>query len=766
MKKFVTACLAMGAAVAAFANSGIEGIHVSTKPYEIDFSIRTNAQVGHGAFSFFGPNVVKISYVPGGVKPTPSPVLDPGRKMPARIRIDHPRLAGVGELRVQESGNSMVISSPSGGRISVVIGDLAQGRLTAAVSEREHLYGMRGVPLEGDSDPSIFRDKGAYVAARSQGDGGAPVAFTRDFGVFVDSVDGEFQAGPGAISFSHGSRKDIEAYVIVGPPKETFATVAALTGKPPMPPKWSLGFMNSQWGLDEKELRAIIQGYRDRQIPLDTFILDFDYKAWGEDNYGEFRWNGTSNVGNVAPDKFPDGPSGKLGRDLAAQGVHLVGIMKPRVLVTNTKGGPTDAAREALAHNWFLPGQKPYPEYYSGRLANDVDFTTQPARDWFWSHAKGLYQTGISGWWNDEADEGFNSLGFFNMQRALYDGQRSISPNRVFSLNRNFYLGAQRYGFATWSGDINTGFDSMKRQASRMLAILDLGQTHWSMDSGGFGGHPTPENYARWIEFAALVPIMRVHNTFGEKRQPWVYGPEAEAAAKAAIQLRTQMIPTWYQLEHECSETGIGPVRPLFWEFPEDNQSEGLTDEWMIGPSILAAPILDKGVQSRSVYLPPGAWYPWAGGAPLKGHASITTPPDSDWKGIPLFVKAGAITVTQPVQQYVGQTKVQRLQLDVWPNVIGNAAGETYDDDGNTYDYTHGKSISQTFSLSSGGGQGVLTFEPPKGHFAPDAKTYRVVMHGKAVESAKLGGQPLPIQDNCIEVPAWTGCRVELKYRQ
>jgi alpha-glucosidase len=93
----------------------------------------------------------------------------------------------------------------------------------------------------------------------------------------------------------------------------------------------------------------------------------------------------------------------------------------------------------------------------------------------------------------------FNNFQFLNMGRLLYEGQRGYSDRRVWSINRNYYLGAQRYAYAEWSGDIQTGFESMQDQRMRMLATLNLGEAHWGMDTGGFFGHPSPENYARWM---------------------------------------------------------------------------------------------------------------------------------------------------------------------------------------------------------------------------------------------------------------------------
>ena len=175
--------------------------------------------------------------------------------------------------------------------------------------------------------------------------------------------------------------------------------------------------------------------------------------------------------------------------------------MKPRIHVDTEEG------RYATAHDLWIPGEKASPDYFSHKPVKDLDFDKPATRAWFFNPTlQHSFETGIVGWWNDEADEAGGDTQFLNMERALYDGQRAHSDTRVFSLNRNFWLGAQRYAYGLWSGDIQTGFATMARQRSRMLSAIDVGEMWWSMDGGGFHGHPSDENYARWIEFGAFTP--------------------------------------------------------------------------------------------------------------------------------------------------------------------------------------------------------------------------------------------------------------------
>jgi len=541
------------------------------------------------------PDVLRIDFRPHGAHDGPTVMLAPnGLRSAKPVGEVEDGVLTTSAMRVVADGSGLRVSDTHGHRLLTIPVPLKGLDLSLKHGSQENLYGMRSNATgDGDNRPrlaqGLLRNNGAPIAAGTQGDGGAPLAYTTHWGVLVDSIDGRFTNNDGTLTFSKGSRKSIEAYVFLGPPKQTIAAVTALSGPAPMPPKWSLGFMNSEWGTDQKEIKDIVATYRQKQIPLDAFIMDFDFKAWGEDDFGEFRWNSTNAAGNVGGNKFPDGASGRFAADMAKEGVKLVGIMKPRVLIKNTKGEPTQAAKEIDTNHWWLPNHPPYNEYFSHRPANDLNFSIPAARKWYWKHSEPLFKSGIVGWWNDEADDNFPTLGHFEMQQSLYEGQRSISDLRVFSLNRNFYLGAQRYGNAVWSGDIGTGYGIMSEQRGRMLTMLGLAQPHWSMDTGGFGGHPAPDVYARWMQFASLVPIMRVHGFFDEQRQPWIYGPVAEKAAAEAIRWRYSMIPSFYSWEREAHETGVGIVRPMQWEFPDDPWCANRVSQWMLGDGLLVS---------------------------------------------------------------------------------------------------------------------------------------------------------------------------------
>ncbi|MGC2173663.1 MAG: TIM-barrel domain-containing protein [Candidatus Sulfotelmatobacter sp.] len=660
-------------------------------------------------------------------------------------------------------GNGLTESDP--------LSDAGAHRATFERTSSEPIYGIRGIGLD-DPHPTIVRDQGGKVQAGVQGNGGAPFFFTAHYGVFIDSNGGAFATSGKNVTFSGDSRAELEYFIIVGPPLRVMAGLADLTGHPPMSPKWTLGFLNSQWGSNEKELKEIVNNYRSKHIPLDGFILDFDWKAWGEDNYGEWRWNSTSGPGNVEPDKFPDGASGLLARQMLSQGVHLTGILKPRILVY--KPGSTTELQEAAAyaeeHHLWYPNEPNYEDYFTHRLARDLDFRLPATRAWIWKHLEPAFDAGMQGWWNDEADYTqlpdksdfiFDNYQFFSMARMLYEEQRTHSNLRVWSINRNFYVGAQRFGYAEWSGDIDTGFASMRKQTSRMLATLNLGEPHWSMDTGGFHGHPTPENYARWMQFAAFVPVFRVHGDFNEKRQPWVYGPTAQAAATWAMRLRYQLMPYIYSAERHSYETGIGIVRPLLWIFPSDPTAAAQENEWMFGDALLVAPVFQPEAKERSVYLPAGHWYEYSSGRRFAGGQSVTLNVDSKtWLDLPLFIRDGSILATQRSEDYTTQFPVTEVTLDVFPS---DAASRFvyYDDDGATYAYEKGEFYRQRIAAVRAANLDSVNLETPKGTFPTALRTFLIRVHGRASHSVSLNGTAMAHQATeqlllTTPGPAWT----------
>ncbi|MGB3462315.1 MAG: TIM-barrel domain-containing protein [Rhodanobacter lindaniclasticus] len=682
-------------------------------------------------------NIVHMSAIVDGKPPARSMVLDPALEPAASIAgeaattltLSSPQV----HVRYDRAAHSLSIANAQD-QVLLHIADLTtlvHGKLDLGHAAGDPMYGVSGYDaFEKDVSAGMLRQGKLEAKAGEQGWAGAPLAWsTAGYAVLADIDGGHFTLAPERIDIAGPAATPLDVYVIVGAPKAIFAAVADLSGHTPLFPKWAMGFTNSQWGIDQKELLQIVDTYRARHIPIDNFTLDFDWKAWGEDHYGEFRWN---------PAKFPDGPGGKLAKQLQAQGIQLTGIMKPRLHVDTVEG------RYATEHDFWVPGEKVSEDYFSHKPVKNIDFDIPAARTWFADLAmKYGFDQGIVGWWNDEADTTGSDTEFMNMQRALYEAQRAQSKLRVWSVNRNFWLGSQRYAYGLWSGDIDTGFASMAGQRARMLSAINVGAMQWGMDGGGFKGHPSNENYARWIQFGAFTPIFRVHGVFDERRQPWVYGPVAEQAATAAIRLRYALIPYIYSYEYARHVDGIGLVRPLLFDWPHDPNVANDVDSWLFGDYLLVSPVVQQGQTEKRIYLPAGTWLDWFSGKSYPGGQTITLAVDAThWSDIPLFVREGAIIPTQPVQDYVGQKPVTEISIDAFPT-DQRTSFDYYDDDGSTYAYEHGAYFRQPLSLQQH--DDTVTFETarPSGSFQPALRSYLLKIHGHAAQGVSLDGKAL-----------------------
>ncbi|NII11219.1 TIM-barrel domain-containing protein [Oleiagrimonas sp. C23AA] len=696
-------------------------------------------------------NVLNVHVEPNGKTSAPALVMAPDAPHRAQGKLSVKREGGVivmssDALHVQLDPATLALTVSDGAHPKRLLSQtslraLSTGQLSLHYAKDAPMYGIRGYAAVGsslydtpdcayaDHDPSGLLREGRQVAkACPQGAAGGPFAWsTGGFGVLVDTKTATFDIADGTVSVSHTSRPDLSYYLIAGRPHAIFDAVADLTGHAPLFPKWAMGFTNSQWGIDQKELLDIVHTYRRKHIPIDNFTLDFDWKAWGQDHYGEFRWN---------PKKFPDGPSGKLARQLRQQGMHLTGIMKPRIHVDTVEG------RYATEHHLWVPGEKVSDDYFSHKPVKDVDFDTAAARHWFGQLAVTYgFDKGMVGWWNDEADEIDDNTQFLNMQRSLYDAQRKHTDVRVWSINRNFWLGSQRYAYGVWSGDIKTGFKAMARQRLRMLNAISSGAMQWGMDGGGFQGHPSDQNYARWIEFGAFTPIFRVHGTQNEKRQPWRYGPVAEKAATAAIRLRYKLLPYIYSYAWNDHAHGVGLVRPLTFAWPHDPKVRNDVNAWMFGDWMLVSPVVQKDQTHKSIYLPAGTWTDYFNGKVYQGGQTITVATDAKtWRDIPLFVREGAIIPTQPVMDYVGQHPVPTLSVDMFPARKASHFNY-YDDNGKTYAYEHGAYFLQGLDTQRDGRQVHVRTEAVQGSYAPALKHYLMKVHGLAAHQvgAKAG---------------------------
>lgn len=199
-------------------------------------------------------------------------------------------------------------------------------------AEATNMYGIHSFDCFSDNGNLLRNDSQASASAGQQGNSGGPFMWsTAGYGLLIDSDGGypytnstdrkmEFYYGGTPTEGRSYEKNDVEYYIMLGTPEEIMAGYAKITGTSPMMPKWSLGFMNFEWDIDEDELVEMVDLYRAKDIPLDAYAFDYDWKRYGEDNYGEFTWN---------TDNFPSAATTALKQSMLSRGVKLIGITKP-----------------------------------------------------------------------------------------------------------------------------------------------------------------------------------------------------------------------------------------------------------------------------------------------------------------------------------------------------------------------------------------------------------------------------------------------------
>lgn len=445
-------------------------------------------------------------------------------------------------------------------------------------------------------------------------------------------------------------------------PAEIVAAYADATGKPPMMPEHLLGLWQCKLRYrNQDELLAVAREYKRRHINLSVIVADFFH--WT--NQGDWRFD---------PREWPDPKA--MTDELESMGIKLM------VSIWPTVDSRTDNYR-IMREKGFLVRAKKGIDINFDYLGNTkfFDATHPGARSYVWQQAKqNYYDKGIELFWLDEAEPEYAVYDFDNYRyhagnvlevgniypalytKAFYDGLAATGKTEIVSLVRCAWAGSQRYGALVWSGDIHSSFDSMRNQLAASLNMAMAGIPWWTMDIGGFhGGNVNDpafhELLIRWFQWAVFTPILRMHgyrdpmiepteayrdgiaqcNT-GSGNELWSFGEDVYAVLLKYLRLRERLRPYVHQLMQSAHDSGTPLVRPMFYDFPEQSTCWRVEDQYLFGPDILVAPILNAGQHQREVYLPEGVvWVDAFTGKEHRGGQTISTTAELD--RIPVFVR-------------------------------------------------------------------------------------------------------------------------------
>jgi alpha-glucosidase/alpha-D-xyloside xylohydrolase len=322
----------------------------------------------------------------------------------------------------------------------------------------------------------------------------------------------------------------------------------------------------------------------------------------------------------------------------------------------------------------------------------------------------------------------------------------------------------QRYGGFIWSGDVRSRWETLSTHIAVAINTGLSGLPYWGTDIGGFNPGPeyTGELHVRWFQFGAFCPSFRSHGRNWHLRLPWGWdggdgGPfeagnwrvapdelsnrDVEPICRRYLELRYRLMPYLYTAVRETHDTGMPIMRALWLHAPDDPIAVARGDEYLWGPDILVAPVVEPGATSRRLYLPRGAWYDFWTGERIDGGREIERP--VDLATMPLYVRAGAVLPMDPVRQYVGEPVVEPLTLLVHPGQDGDSF--LYEDDGHTFDYRNGdwmrvamswRDASRTLSLRLAPGSRMMppSPRPIEVRLADTSETRSITFDGRPIE--------------------------------
>jgi alpha-D-xyloside xylohydrolase len=511
-----------------------------------------------------------------------------------------------------------------------------------------------------------------------------------------------------------------------------------LTGKAPIVPKWAMGFWQSRERYrNQEEMVGVVREYRKRGIPLDNIVLDWQY--WEDPKWGSHEFDVT---------RFPDpkGMINTLHNDLHA---NLMISVWPKF----NKG---TANYEEMNKQGFLftnnIDKKRKDWVGVGYESTFYDPFNAEAGKMFWRQIdERLNSIGVDAWWLDATEPDmhsnisiearkenmkqtgigpgekyFNAYSLMN-SKSVYEGQRKSSPDkRVFILTRSAYAGQQRYGAATWSGDIVSRWSDFQDQIATGINFALSGIPYWTMDIGGFAVESRYYNLngesqkewrelnTRWFQFGAFCPLFRSHGQF-PLREIYNIAPAGTKEYESMVyytKLRYRLMPYIYSLAGQAYHSDYTIMRGLMMDFPTDSKVLEIGDQYMFGPSILVNPVYEYKATQRSVYLPKSSgWYDFYTGKFFDGGQTIQV--DAPLERMPLFVKAGAIIPAGPEIQYSTEKPADPITLYVFGGA--DATFTLYEDENTNYNYENGAFSTIEFKYSEE--SKTLTIADRKGSF-------------------------------------------------
>jgi len=477
-------------------------------------------------------------------------------------------------------------------------------------------------------------------------------------------ANGEVKFGENHTHWHVKMAKQIDYMVIAGDtPAEIMKTYTGITGRAPVLPEWAAGFWQCKLRYEsQEELLRVAREYKRLNIPLSVIVID--YFHWPKQ--GDWKFD---------PRYWPD-PQAMVD-ELNKMGIHLMVSVWPTMDMRSENYLPM------RDKNYLIRAERGASVFkFAYGACGFIDAMHPGARKYLWNRVKeNYYKYGIKVFWLDESEPSLTPYDYNNVRyylgngqevsslypyyygKAFYDGMKEEGEKDVLTLTRSAWLGSQRNSTIMWSGDIPSTFATLRRQIKAGLNFSYSGIPWWTTDIGGFHGGDIRDSefkelLVRWFAFGVFSPIFRLHgkrlpcppsdrndqNCFvppGAPNEVWSYGEENCKIMVDFIHLRERLIPYIMEQMKKASADGTPVMRPLIFDFPEDEAAYEVSDAYLFGPDILVAPIIEYQVRKRKVYLPKGAsWLDPYSGKTWQGGNTIEV--DAPLDRIPLFLKNNA----------------------------------------------------------------------------------------------------------------------------
>lgn len=565
-------------------------------------------------------------------------------------------------------------------------------------SPNEHFYGTgsRSLPLDRHGQRVYTYNTARYAYSMGEKVLNMSIPFvlsSAKYGILFDNpANGYMDFGrdeKDVWEYGTVEPKTLSYYVILGKDQlETVQRYTDLTGHQPLPPRWTMGFMQSRFGYKtEAETREITEKTLAAGYPLEAIFMDL-YWFGDKERMGDFAWNSQ---------QFPN-PK-QMFSDLAAKGVKIIPISES-YFVKDTKYW-----EELDKQGYFAKGEDNkstfiIKDFWAGS-AGLLDVFNEDARRWFWQrYREQTNELNIHGWWCDSGEpenhpkKMTHTLGKTELvhnlyqnywAKMLYENWRKEYPKqRPVNFSRSGYAGIQRYGVLPWSGDVSRNWDGLNAQPLVMLGAAVSGVSYMHSDAGGFTNGPkNPQLYQRWLQYAAFTPIMRAHGE-GVPAEPIFQDDTTQAIVRKAIDLRYRLLPYNYSLAFENHLSGTPLARPMHLMYPDDEKVANTVEQYMWGDALMVLPILKPDVKNTMPYLPAGKWFDLHTDSLYEGSSKRIVPVQRDW--LPVLVRGGSFVPMLPAgKTHSSQYTLDTLLIQHYPVATPDRhTSRLYFDDGTT----------------------------------------------------------------------------------